>query len=416
MRILWIVNLVMPELAERLNIQTSPSGTWLYDIAERLADDERIQLAVACVHGKSFRKLTIGKTTYYMLPGNGKNMLFYTKKYENMWRQVDKDFQPDIVHIHGTEYSHGLSYIRVFPEKKCIISIQGVLNRIMDVDDGGLSFGELVLNRTFKENIRFNGMIERHFLYKKNAKYEREMLSNVRYAGCVTLWDKSLVKMMNPDIKIYTLEYNLRKDFYLSEKWKTSEMVPYTIFTNPGGMALKGIHQLLRAVDIVKKSYPQTKLYIPGMGTPEGQLKVTDGYSKYLSRIIGKLHLEKNVIFLGRQSGAEMAEHMRSANVVVVPSAIEGNPLILREAMYLGCPCITSFRGGMADYITDQYDGYLYDYQEYPYLAERIIQVFEDERIEEMSKRAIVKAEKRQDPEKNYANYIRMYQEISREN
>ena len=118
------------------------------------------------------------------------------------------------------------------------------------------------------------------------------------------------------------------------------------------------------------------------------------------------------MFFLGRQSGAEMVKNMRRANVVVVPSAIEGNPLVLREAMYLGCPCITSFRGGMADYITDKYDGYLYDYQEYPYLAERIIQVFEDDAVEEMSRRAVKKAEKRHDPEKNYAEHIQMYQEI----
>lgn len=412
MRILWIVNLVMPELAEHMGIQTSASGTWLFDMAERLSTDKCIQLAIACVYGSHYQKMIIGKTTYYMLPGNGKNMIFYTKKYEDMWRQVDKDFQPDIIHIHGTEYSHGLSHIRVFPNKKHVISIQGILNRIKDTDGGELSLGELVSNRTFRENIHFNGMIEKHFLYKRNAKYEREMLSRVKYAGCITLWDQSLVRLLNPDIKIFSLEYNLRKDFYQSDKWKQSEMIPHTIFTNPGGVPLKGIHQLLRAVNIVKRFYPQVMLYIPGMGTSDGKLKVTSGYTKYLDKLIRKLHLEKNVVFFGRQSGAEMVQHMRSANVVVVPSAIEGNPLILREAMYLGCPCITSFRGGMADYITDKYDGYLYDYQEYPYLAERIIQIFEDNAIEEMSRRAIMKAEKKQDPEKNYADHIRMYQEI----
>lgn len=412
MRILWIVNIVMPELAEHLGIQASPSGTWLYDIAERLAADTRIQLAVACVHGSNFQKRVLGNTTYYMLPGNGKNLIFYTKKYENMWKQVDRDFHPDIIHIHGTEYTHGLSCIRAVPDKKYVISIQGILNRIKDVFDGGLSFRERLFNRTFQENIHFNGMLEKQLLYKKNAKYEREMISRVKYANCVNFWDRSLIQAMNPDIKIFTLGYNLRKDFYMAEKWSPSEMVPYTIFTNPGGGALKGVHQLFRAVDIVKRVYPQTKLYIPGMGNPDGKLEVTNGYTKYLNKLLKELHLEENVVFLGRQSGEEMMKHMRSANVVVVPSAIESTSLILREAMYLGCPCIASFRGGMADYITDKYDGYLYDYQEYPYLAGRIIQVFEDENIGEMSRHAIMKSEKEQDPRKNYDEYIQMYQEI----
>lgn len=415
MRILWIVNLVMPKLAEHLNIQTSPSGTWLYDMADRMADNPQLQLAIACVHGNRFQKLVLGNTTYYILPGNGKNLLFYTRKYENMWKRIEEDFQPDIIHIHGTEYSHGLSCIRAVPDKKYVISIQGILNRIKDVYDGGLSLRERLFNRTFQDNIHLNGMIEKHLLYKKNAIYEKEMLLRVKYANCVNFWDRSLVKALNPNIKIFTLGYNLRREFYTAEKWNQQEMTPYTIFTNPGGSALKGIHQLFKAIDIVKKVYPQTKLYIPGMGTPEGQLKITNGYTKYLNKLLEQLHLEENVVFLGRQSGEEMMRHMRSANVVVVPSAIEGTSLILREAMYLGCPCIAAFRGGMADYITDKYDGYLYDYQEYPYLAGRIIQVFEDKNIGEMSRRAIMKSEKEQDPEKNYDEYIQMYQTIYEE-
>nr|WP_305181936.1 glycosyltransferase [uncultured Schaedlerella sp.] len=416
MRILWIVNLVMPELADFLKIETSPSGTWLYDVAERLAADKNIQLAIACVNGSLFQKIELNNITYYILPGNGKNMLFYTKKYENMWKRLDKEFQPEIIHIHGTEYSHGLSYIRTFPEKKCVISMQGILNRIKDIDDGGLTFFERIINRTFKENVHFNGMFERHFLYKKNAKYEEEMIQKVRYANCVNFWDQSIVKAMNPNIKVFTLDYNLRKEFYSADKWNLSKMNPYTIFTNPGGSPMKGVHQLFRAIAIVKNIFPQTKLYIPGMGNSEGKLEVTNGYTKYLSKLLNELHLEKHVVFLGRQSGEEMMNQMRSANVVVIPSAIEGTSLILREAMYLGCPCITSFRGGMADYITDKYDGYLYDYQEYPYLAGRIIQIFEDgNKAADISERAIKKSEIAHNPEKNYSEYLRMYQEIYNE-
>lgn len=415
MQILWIVNIVMPELAGHLGIQISPSGTWLFDMAERLSADGRIRLAIACVHGKSFQKIEIGRTTYYMLPGSGKNLIFYTKKYEDIWKQLDSEFHPDIIHIHGTEYSHGLACIRAVPGQKYVVSIQGILNRIKDVYDGGLSFRDCLCNRTFQENIHLNGMIEKRLLYKKNAKYESEMLSRVKYANCVNFWDRSFVKSMNPDIKIFTLGYNLREEFYLADKWKQDEMTPYTIFTNPGGSALKGIHQLFRALELVKRVYPQTKLYIPGMGNAAGKLEVTNGYTKYLKKLLKQLDLEENIIFLGRQSASEMMRQMRSANVVVVPSAIEGTSLVLREAMYLGCPCIASFRGGMADYITDKYDGYLYDYQEYPYLAGRIIQVFEDDKLDDMSRRAIAKAEKDHDPEKNYADYIQMYQEIFKE-
>lgn len=415
MRILWIVNVVMPELAEQLKIQTGASGTWLIDIAKRLSEKDDIQLAIACVCGDKYQKVKVNNTIYYMLPGNGKNMLFYTKKYERIWRDVEEDFKPDIVHIHGTEYSHGLSYVRMFPESKCVVSIQGILNRIKDVDYGGMTLKERLCSRTLKEMLRLNGMFEMHILHMKNAFYEKEMLSKVQYVNCVNFWDKSLVKSINPNLKVFLIDYNLRREFYEAPKWNYEEMIPYTIFTNPGGTPLKGIHQLFKAIAIVKQSYPQTRLYVPGMGNEEGELVVTSGYTKYLRKLIKKLKIENNVVFLGKQSGEQMVNQMRSANVVVVPSAIEGTSLILREAMYLGCPSIASFRGGMADFITDKYDGYLYDYQEFPYLAGRIMEIFDNKKISMISKSAIEKATCYHNPEKNFENYIKMYQQIGGE-
>ena len=79
MKILWIVNMLMPEIAEHLGVQTSSSGTWMIDISKKLSQDENVELSVACVYGNEFKKLKHNNITYYMLPGNGKNMLFYTK-------------------------------------------------------------------------------------------------------------------------------------------------------------------------------------------------------------------------------------------------------------------------------------------------------------------------------------------------
>lgn len=402
----------MPELANHLGIQSSTSGTWLFDLANRLSDDSDIELAIAAVHGDEFKKIRLGKITYYLLPGNGKNMLFYTNKFEKLWTKINSDFKPDIIHIHGTEYSHGLACTRALPNKKYVVSIQGILNRIKDVDFGGLSFWEILTNRTLRENIKLNGMIEMHLLHKRNANYENELINRVQYANCVNFWDKSLTKSINPSIRVFTIDYNLRSVFYKSEKWDPNYIEPYSIFTNPGGTPLKGIHQLLRALNIVKNSYPEVKLYIPGMGNGNGNIIITGGYTKFLNNLVRKLNLQNNVIFLGRQSENEMIDRMRKANLVVIPSAIEGTSLILREAMYLGCPCIASFRGGMADYITDKVDGYLYDYQEYPYLAGRIMDIFEDKNIQILSNQAIMKSHASQDPVLNFNGYKDMYEEI----
>lgn len=412
MKVLWIVNMLLPAAAEFLGVQTGTSGTWMIDISDKLAESTDADLAVACVYGKEYKKFEHKNITWYLLPGTGKNMINYTKSYENLWKKINEEYKPDIVHIHGTEYSHGLAFMRACPDVKSVISIQGVITRIKDVDFAGLPVSSFIFNRTLRQNIRLNGEIEMHFLHKKNAKCEQEMLKRAKYINGVNTWDISLCKSINPNLKAFKLEYNLREELYNSPKWSLENMKRHTIFTNPGGTPLKGLHQLLMAVSILKKDFPDVLVKVPGMGQ-NGKLVVNSAYSKYISKLIKKLGIESNVEFLGRQTGAQMCENILSANVTVIPSAIEGTSLILREAMYLGCPCVASFRGGMADFISDKEDGFLYDYQEYPYLAARIAELFNDDALaQSFSVKGMQKAEKAHDREKNINDYIQMYKEI----
>lgn len=226
-------------------------------------------------------------------------------------------------------------------------------------------------------------------------------------------WDESIVKSINPKIRCFNLEYNLRDEFYTAPKWDFSKCVPFTIFTNPGGTPLKGLHQLIKAIAIVKLKYDNVQLVVPGMGDKTGNMLHNCGYAKYISNLIKELKLTNNITFKGRQNAMEMIENISKSNIVVIPSAIEGTSLVLREAMYIGGPSIASFRGGMADFINDKYDGFLYDYPEYPYLATRIIELFENRELcIKFSERAIEKAERAHDREKNINAYVETYNQI----
>lgn len=413
MRILWIVNMVLPKLADRLGVPHGLSGTWMYDISERLSAMPDVELGIACVFGKEFAKHKIDGTTFYCLPGGGRDMMFYNKSYEGLWKKIYEDFKPDVVNIHGTEYTHALSFLRTYPNVKTVISLQGVIERIKDVDLIGLSMPKVLRYRTIREWMHFNGMLEMHMLHKKNAKSEREMLKRVKYVMCVDSWHEAMALSINPDAKRFIVGYNLRDKFYSSEKWSADKAEKYTITTNPGGTPLKGIHNLFRAVAIVKKFYPDVKVKVPGMKQKNGELAPTSGYAIYLRKLIRKLGLVDNIEFLGRQSEEEMLNNMLSARVQVIPSAIEGPSLVLREGMHLGVPTIASFRGGMADFVDDKVNGFLYDYQEYPYLAKRIMEIFEsDELAASLSAAAIEKAERAHDRDKNLRDYYEMYRAI----
>ena len=89
-KVLWIVNLVMPDLASYLGIKPGSSGTWMIDLARRLVDNENCDLAIACIYGKELRKYQINGITYYTLPGKPKNMYFYTPKFKKYWRDINE--------------------------------------------------------------------------------------------------------------------------------------------------------------------------------------------------------------------------------------------------------------------------------------------------------------------------------------
>ena len=78
--------------------------------------------------------------------------------------RIVRDFKPDLIHIHGTEYSHGLACMRAVTNTPYIISIQGMLNRIKDVDLGGVPLHYYLFGRSLKQWIHLNGELEMHFL------------------------------------------------------------------------------------------------------------------------------------------------------------------------------------------------------------------------------------------------------------
>ena len=413
MRLLWIVNIVMPELAEYLDIPIAASGSWLIDIADGIANSSSNSLAIACVYGEKYKKYILGNKIYYTLPGNGKTMLFYTKSLEEQWKKIIEDFKPDLIHIHGTEYSHGLACMRAIPNIPYIISIQGILNKIKEVDFAEIPLKYFIFGRTLKQFLHMNGEIETHILNCKNAKYEREMFKRANAINGVSTWDISIAKSFNSKLLTYKLDYNLRELFYKSSKWDINGVKRYTIFTNPGGVPLKGLHNLIKAAVLLISKYPNLLIKVPGMVGKKGNVRISSAYTRFLNRLIKKYNMEKHIVFLGKQSEKEMIENMLNSHVTVIPSAIEGASLILHEAMFLGAPCIATFRGGMADFVSDKKDGYLYDYSEYTYLAERLNQLFTDDKLcMQISKNAIKKCEVAHERKKNIKSYINMYSEV----
>ncbi len=406
--------MVLPDLAKHLNVPTGSSGTWMINLSKSISESEDVDLAVACVYGNEFKKVELDNITYYLLPGTSKSFMFYDKNLLQYWDKIEKDFSPDIVHIHGTEYTHSISYLRNYPDKKYLLNIQGVVSKISKNHTADLNFKELLKYRTLRECLHFNGMIERKMLSKKNSRYEREIISKVNYATGRTDWDKAFMLSVNPNLKYYRCIYNLREEFYHAEKWSAKKCTPHTIFASTSATApLKGGHIVLKALALVKEKYPDVKAYFLAGKTETGEIKVVSGYTKYIKHLIDELGLKENVEFIPRLDTNGVINMMQSVNTCVIPSSCENASATLREAIHIGTPSIASFRGGMTDLMEDRRSGFFYDFQDYELLALRICNIFEDSALaESLSKNSIEFAEKIHDKDKNTKDFINMYYDV----
>ena len=133
MKILWIVNTIFPYPAKQLKIEKCVFGGWLNGLADQLKGQENIELGIATVYnGKKIKKYYDGNITYYLMPGAP--AIRYNRRSDKFAQDILNDFKPEILHIHGTEYAHGLSFINVCNDDvKKIVSIQGLVSCIEKV-------------------------------------------------------------------------------------------------------------------------------------------------------------------------------------------------------------------------------------------------------------------------------------------
>ncbi len=414
MRVLWIVNMVFPEAAKALGIGTSASGGWLLDLAKSISEFEDIELATLTYYsGKEFKDIKVNQIRYFLFPGGGHRLLFGSPETVSDCKKAVEAFQPDIIHIHGTEYAPALAILKAAPTVPTVLTIQGVIRRISQEYYGGLSFRALLQTIRLQDILKMKTVVSYKKLYVRNAKREQKVLSRVKYVTGRTDWDKATMLAMNPKLTYFRCNYNLREPFYNPEKWTIEKIERHKIVTGAGGYSLKGLHILLRAVAIVKNKYPDVRLHVPGGKANNGKPVVRNGYIKYLTKLIKKLDLEENVIFDGTLSAENVRKNLLSAHICVVPSAMEGASATVCEAMMVGTPAICAYRGGMTELITDGVNGFTYDFPEYPLLAYKIMKLFEDDEMAlRFSAQSMERAQKRHNREKNPRDMVEVYKEI----
>jgi len=388
MKILWITNGLLPEAAHAIGLIGSASGGWMTSMLE-LLKNEPVSIAVASSYnGNVIKKKEINGILYYYLPFGYSN--FKCNNFqEQIWKQVQLEFNPDVVHIHGTEYSNGIGYMRACGVDKVVVSIQGLLTGISKYERSGMPAYEKICSVTMGAIYRLLRDRGKYSLSQR-VKVENEYLLKTRFILGRTQWDKSYALTINPDVTYIHCGELLRAGFYNSRKWDYNKCIKHSIFISGGSVWLKGFYFIIKALSVLKASYPDATVYVAGddyihphnfFQSQKMTLEQKCIYNKARS-----LDLLDNIVFTGTLSEDEMINYYLRSNVFVSASTIENSSNAICEAQILGCPVIASFVGGTPSLVEDGKTGYLYRFDDERELAYRIMNVFEQEVTQEFKK------------------------------
>lgn len=412
MKIFWLVNIIMPELAEHLRQKPSVAGGWLTGAMEAVRESGH-GLVICTTGTEHAGRYEVGGVVYYICRAEAAAM-----------KQILENEKPDVVHIYGTEFRQSMELAQVADPERLLITIQGALTYYKDAVYAGIP--EAICKDTLLHKLlRFLGRggesIERQKRsFEERAKYEQAALLQARYINGGSEWGSAVARAINPACRTLDCGLILRSAFYTDERWDISRCERHSVFILHS-YPIKGFHKFLEALKILVHRYPDIKVHVVASKVHYrhcGKVKTAimnaaPDYNWYVQQIIEENRLEKHLIFEGRLKADEMKAKMLKANVFVSASAIENQSTTLGEAMILGVPAVASCVGAIQEMIDDGEDGFIYPFQEPYILADRISRIFEDDALaSRFSERGRAHALHTYDREENQRRLLEMYKTI----
>jgi D-inositol-3-phosphate glycosyltransferase len=156
---------------------------------------------------------------------------------------------------------------------------------------------------------------------------------------------------------------------------------------------LKGVDTLIRALAVMKDkgilARHKVCLAVIGGDASESEEEMTYEMTR-LHELREELGLENIITFLGKRSQDTLPYYYSAADVVVMPSHYESFGMVALEAMACGTPVVASQVGGLAYLIQDGVTGYHVRDQDPEELAERLIDILDNDALKfEMSRNAV---------------------------
>jgi len=305
------------------------------------------------------------------------NYNWVKRKIVNVIQKID----PDIIHLHGAEnpyYSAGI--LPVLKQYPTLITIQGFIRSV--------------------SKINYN--------IKKRIEIEEAILKGTKHIGVRTDEMSEMALEINPRATLHIHNYPIAIPTLVKTNIGKEEPIDCLFFARV--TKDKGIEDLLKAISIVKNTYPKISVSVIG-GTSKS-------YFAYLKTLCTRLSIEDNVDFLGfLPTHEDICKFVLHSKMCVLPTYYDIIPGTIVESMYMKLPIVAYAVGGIPELNRKETTVMLVDKHDINQLAEKIIQVLTDTELrKELADKAYIHVHERFDNSKVANDIINAYQSILEEN
>lgn len=421
MKVLWLCNIMLPRIAEELGMPKSNKEGWLTGISETILANKENKITLGiCFPVEQDKDGICGEAdglSYYGFYEDTLHPEIYDNGLEERLAKILSQFQPDVVHVFGTEFPHTLAMAKVFPKKdKLLISMQGICTECAKNYTIGVP-SRVCKKETFRDWLKKDNILKQQEKFVARGKNEREALSLAGNVAGRTAWDKRVLEKLAKEATYFKWNETLRSNFY-GKTWSLQNCEKHSIFVSQGNYTIKGLHFVLQAMPEIIKKFPDTKLYVAGdkitaYSSLKDKIKIGT-YGQYLLQLISDHHLQEHVVFLGKQDAEEMCGQFLKSHVFLSASLIENSPNSVGEAMLLGVPVVSSEVGGVPSLFEGEKEGLFYPVEDTKKMAEQILRIFGDDMLaERLSASARQRAAITHDSKTNYERLLEIYHEIN---
>ncbi|MDF2537569.1 MAG: glycosyl transferase family 1 [Herbinix sp.] len=421
MKILWLTNYALPMIAEALGNEKIVNEGWLIGLSKQLMMNSDVELTVVYPQSGITKQITgiTEKLRFYGYPELS-NKIDYNILLKQDFIEIIYKEKPDVIHIMGSEFPHCYSMVEACIAcdyiSRAVISIQGLVSICIHHYDLGLPHDALH-QRSIRDIIKRDSLQKYKKELYKRGRYEVLALSQVKNVIGRTDWDRACTMQINPEVKYYFNNETLRPPFY-GKLWSQNECEPYSLFISQGNNPIKGLHFALKALPLIRKRYPNVKLYIAGsevlkkkQSYPKWKRKA---YENFLFELIENDNLSDNIVFCGTLNETQMCERYLKSNVYISPSLIENSPNSIGEAMLLGVPVVASDVGGVKNLLVHGKEGFIYQADAFYMLAYYVCEILSSKELaKKLSNNAMRHATVTHNALNNAATLISIYHDIS---